>query len=143
MKQRGRKSSAALGIALIDGSRGSRPAPPAEFSESEAATWARVVGAMPPDWFGAEHHDLLTAFCKTAELISHFDRQILQSTSQDLFGRPDLDLVKGLSNLRDTHVRQLTALARAMRITQQAMDRRTSTRLRERGGNDFAKKPWE
>ena len=142
MKQRGRKSAAAR-IAVIDGSRGSRPAPPGELSETEAATWARVVGAMPPDWFGKEHFDLLTAFCKTSEFIGHLDRQLLEATSQDLFGRPDLDLLRGLSNLRDTNVRQLTALARAMRLTQQAVDRRTSTRFRERGGNQDKKQPWE
>ena len=143
MKQHGRKSAASLGIAVIDSSRGSRPAPPAELSETEAATWARIVGAMPPDWFGQEHFDLLTAFCRTSAFIRHLDRQVDAATTTDLFGRPDLDLIKGLSTLRDTNVRQLTALARSMRITQQAMDRRTSTRLRERGGKQTTRKPWE
>lgn len=145
MKQRGRKSAASK-LAVIDGGRGSRAAPPADLCDYQAAKWAEIVGAMPADWFKPEMTDLLRAYCRVSKICYQIDHML------DELDDPEKVLEKGLEHAmlmikltaqRDKQVRQLAMLATKMRLTPQARQEpktagRARVKAQESGGQ-----PWD
>ena len=62
MRQRGRRSAAALAIAGFGGLP--RPEPPAELTAEQAEHWRAVVAAVPPDYFPVTTWPLLVQLCR-------------------------------------------------------------------------------
>lgn len=143
MQQRGRKSAASK-IALIDGSRGSRPSPPGDISDYEAAKWAEVIGSMPADWFKPEMTDLMRAYCRCSKIVYEIDKMD-DSLQADLLGDTPVDnlVIKlKLSNSRDKQVRQLAMLATKLRLTPQSrVEPKTAGRAYSKAAERTAQ-PW-
>ncbi len=149
MKQRGRKSAASKSvssIAVIDGGRGTRMAPPADLNEYEAAKWAEVVNNMPADWFSPEMTDMLRAYCRVSQIVFEID-QTDKQLQKDLLGGLDvenLNLKLKLTASRDKQVRQMVLLARSLRLTPQSRQepKTAHTAKRKHGEKSSAKQPW-
>jgi hypothetical protein len=97
-----------------------RPDPPEEMAEAEAKVWRTVVARMPPDWFPAETHGVLTQYCEhvvnansIADIKHKLQAKGLKTPKQWVAYR---------HILRDEmqQTRQIAALATRMRITQQS-----------------------
>jgi hypothetical protein len=113
MKQRGRKSGAAL-VAVPD-LTGRRPAlvAPASLTAGERQVWARVVERVPIGWFAPEMLDLVVQY------VGHVcESQRLRKAAR----ADDLELGE-FGKLSDMARRESTlalAYARALRLTPQA-----------------------
>jgi hypothetical protein len=65
VRQRGRKSAAALTVISSSGVETvRRPEPPTELTDEQADEWRAVVMRLPADWFPRETHALLTQYCR-------------------------------------------------------------------------------
>jgi hypothetical protein len=142
MKQRGRKGTSHLVAATAPIQDIPRAAPPASLTDHQAATWVSVVNTKPADWFGADTLPLLAAYCKHVEIADRLDRQIESFDDKWLADDAGVVRFQKLTDMREKHSRQITALARSMRLTQQAQinPKPAGTASRKAGGG---KKPWE
>lgn len=151
MKQRGRKSAASK-LAVIDGGRGSRAAPPGDLCDYQAAKWAEIVGAMPADWFQPEMTDLLRAYCRVSKICYKLDKMLDQL--DDIADNPEKlsenDGVKDavfmikVTAQRDKQVRQLAMLATKMRLTPQSrQEPKTAGNRRAKAREQANAQPWD
>ncbi len=140
MNQRGRKSAASL--AVVPTQVGApRALPPAGLTPAQRVVWLEAVNAKPSEWFGPEHVPVLEAYCRhvvtgraLAELIEKFDPEWLN----------DDDGLKRYDRLLAMHTREtgrVNELARAMRLTQQAIYRADKAATLSKKGR--ASKPWQ
>lgn len=120
MGARGRKSATELATkpTLIETRR---PSPPAELSEAEGAIWRDTIGTMPLGWIVKAQFPILAAYCRhvaradtLAAQVAGFEMDWLKEDG----GLPRLDKLLAMAE-RET--RALTACARSMRLTHQAM----------------------
>ena len=142
MKQRGRKSTGAVLSAAGNVQQIPRAAPPAELSEFEAHVWASVVNTKPADWFQADTLPLLLSYCKHVSHAATLDREIAEFDPQWLRDEDGLKRYKTLTDMRERESRAQTALARSMRLTQQAQYNAPTAATQNgkvKGGN----KPWQ
>lgn len=136
MAQRGRPSASSLSV-IADGltARVERPAPPPELNGEQASEWRAIVECMPADWFGRETHGLLIQYCRhvvNARRIAQMFAS-LQDAEEIC-----LDEWDKLCKMHEREGRAISSLATRMRITQQALvDKRTSKATTK------AKRPWE
>jgi hypothetical protein len=80
MRQRGRKSSASLGVVPIG--QPQRPEPPEGLPEAEKQVWRELVDRLRPDWFsGAEH--LLEIYVTSVVLERFLAEQIRKTKVED------------------------------------------------------------
>ena len=75
MKQRGRKSVAALSVLSVDGQQ-ARPLPPACLSEPERELFASIVGGCDADHFRQTDLPLLSRYCEAAILAERAAREL-------------------------------------------------------------------
>lgn len=137
MKQRGRKSVSDLVVVALGPLR---PDPPAELTHEQAEEWRAVVARMPSDWFSREHFPLLAAYCR------HVCRARFLAATLDAFRSEWLGEEGGLQRLdkllamAERETRCMTALARAMRLTQRSRigPEVAATKAAQRGGV----RPW-
>lgn len=139
MTKRGRRSAASLSV--VQTLPGQRPEPPRELTREQKAIWRAVVQTKPADWFTDDSHPLLVAYCRhitTARdlgaTIDGFDLALLAEDEH-------LKRYDRLLAMRERETRAITALARSMRLTQQA-------RYDTKSANTAAKsapasRPWE
>ena len=117
----GRKSAAELGVQISPLSV-QRPKPPAELSDAEKATWKAVTATKPADWWRPDTHPLLISYCRHVANATRIDDLIETFNYKDI--KESFNLFECLDKLlraRDRESRALVMLARAMRISQQAM----------------------
>jgi hypothetical protein len=114
-----RKSAAALSV-IAPPSVQKRPEPPAELTQEQATEWRIVVERLPAEWFPAESHQLLVAYCRhvvrarvVAGLIDSFKREHLNT--DDGLHRYDK-----LAQMADREGRAISSLATRMRLSQQS-----------------------
>ncbi len=147
MKQRGRQSAAAQGIAVIDGGRGSRHAPPADLSDFESALWAQILGAMPADWYCPSAEEIMRAYVRCARTLRTIDNAVDELENPDMLGGIDPEAMAAilrLVNTRDKQVRQLAMLATKLRLTPQArVDPKTAGRAHRRSAEQPSGQPWD
>jgi hypothetical protein len=123
-EKRGRKSGASLQTVSID-CKSVRPAAPDCLTTNQAEVWKSVVKSMPADWFGAETHPLLIQFCRHTVTAREVDRLINEHEACEL----NIRFYNRLLIMRARESAALTALARTMRMTQQArIDPKTAGR---------------
>ncbi len=139
MNQRGRKSAAEQSTlaAIVD----RRPTPPGDLNEAQARTWREVVGTRPADWFRPDSYPLLASYCRHVWQAAEIDRLIATRFDPDCAGEQRGEL-PGLLQARERESRIMLALARAMRITQQAQYR-PETAARKHTAGDDRPRPWE
>jgi hypothetical protein len=139
MQQRGRKSIASLSVvADIAG----RPQPPAELTEFEAALWQKVTATKPSDWFTADCHQLLIAYCRHASQAAVIDQQIAAFEPVWLAEREGLERYGKLIDIRAKCSGMLNSLSRAMRLTQQSRYGAVKAETHSNRAKT-ARKPWE
>ena len=140
-QQRGRKSAASLSV--IRGHGASRPGPPDELTEDQAAEWRVIVGRMPADWFTRETHPLLVDLCRhivrsrvIAGKIDSFDPEwLMQDEGARAYDR--------LCAMGERETRMMASLATKMRLTQQSRYNAQSASTAERKGSNEPSHPWQ
>jgi hypothetical protein len=145
MKQRGRKSAAALEIAPLATAvleRVERQKPPHDLQDEEVEVWAAVVGAEPADWFSPSTVPILAQYCRhvvharrVAELIEKATSDLHPETKQPSLTVSDYDR---LLKMQERESRAIATLATKMRISQQA-----TTNHRGNKAPKATRKPWE
>ena len=123
MKQRGRKSTdAALVVAGVESIP--RQSPPTELSAYEAEMWMKVVNTKPSDWFQGDTIPLLRSYVRHCYQAAKIDSEMDKLIDRDFKDESGVSTVgtqfDTLTKMRDRESRQLTSLARSMRLTQQA-----------------------
>jgi len=145
MKQSGRKSAESQSV-LAPVEIETRVRAPVDLSEFEASIWNQVVNTKPAEWFGGDTIELLKSYCKHVSQANLIDSQLQCFTPDWLADKEGLDRFDKLNRLRDLNTKQINALSRSMRLTQQAKyDAAKAQRRDAKGGgltND-GKKPWE
>ena len=117
MEQRGRKSVASLTvISPSDVVSIPRPEPPVQLTEEQVEIWRSIVNANSADWFRPETQPLLTQYCRMVVALDRIELVIAEHEERGC----DADTLSKLEGIRDKRSRNLQALARAMRMTQQS-----------------------
>jgi hypothetical protein len=142
MKQRGRKSAAALSVISISAAS-RRPEPPAELTAPQAKTWRGIIESTPDGWFSVAQEPLLAAYCRHVSASRYLSDIINKSKVED-----DLDRYGKLLAMRVRETMAISSLATRMRLTQQAqMHPRTASRAMtdQHGGPKLWDRtpPWE
>ena len=106
-----------------------RPEPPAELAPEEKETWKAVTATKPPDWWRPDTYPLLISYCKHVANAKRID-WLLEGYSNDQIKKKEfkwdnwiawLACLDKMLKARDRESRALVNLARAMRLSQQAM----------------------
>lgn len=135
MKQRGRQS--AIAVAKSSGiTSQERPEPPVDLTAEQRIEWILVVNACPAEWFHPETHGLLAQYCKHMVAAKKISQVI-----QDFEKEDELDIAgyEKLLKMQERESRAILALARSMRLSQQATYHPEKTKGNRTGG---VKSPW-
>ena len=144
MKQRGRRSGAALAVTAPSGDllATERLVAPAHISEAERAVWHQVTSDQPADAFSPTHAPLLELYCRhvtnarvIAEELANFDRAWIADDE----GLKRYDRLLAMS---EREGRAASSLATRLRITRQAVEH-PATVGRSVGALKKQRKPWE
>ena len=127
MGQRGRKSASELTVVSNIGVTG-RPIPPANLAKVQKEEWNRVVNRLPPDWFPAETHSILSAYCQhysahqwVGTMVEKMQaRPLPVDDPEDATDYFDLDAYDKLLKMQERESRAMIAGARSLRFTLQA-----------------------
>lgn len=141
MQQRGRKTLAGL-VAAENVAQIPRAAPPGDLSDYEAAIWTAVINTKPADWFQADTLPLLLSYCKHVSTAATLDRELAAFDPQWLRDDDGLRRYRLLTDMRERESRAQTALARSMRLTQQAQYS-APTAATAANKTKQAAKPWQ
>lgn len=139
-KKRGRKTSAVL--AIITDSQGvellpEKPRAPAHLTEDEAVVWYSVIDVHEQDWISSDQFPLLVQFCCHTMAAKKVAQLIQAELASDNF---EWSTYKEMLAAQERESRAITALARTLRITNQARYVPDSASARPTvGGPD----PWE
>jgi hypothetical protein len=136
--QRGRKSAAKL--AVLPPLPGQRYEPPPELTDEQAQVWRKVVATKPSDWFTADSHPLLAAYCRQVVTINLLSVQI-DAYESDPLQPKQIPLYDKLLRMRAAEVKSLVTLATAMRITQYSRLKAETAATQANNAGD-ADKPW-
>jgi phage terminase small subunit len=132
MKQRGRKSAAALSIIGVDGQQ-ARPFPPACLSEQERELFASIVGGCDADHFRQTDLPLLSRYCEAAILAEHAALELRNGAVVD--GKPSPWII-----VQEKCVRAMVSLSMRLRLSPQSrVDPKTLGRQQPQRGP----LPWE
>jgi len=135
-----RKSAASLSVLEVVSVR--RPDPPADLTAEQAEEWRAVVARMPVDWFGRETHQLLAQYSRHVARARALARQVDALDPKHLTCPQFLKRYDKLLAMAERESRAMTALARAMRITQRSRIRaETAGRASSKAGD--GRRPWE
>jgi hypothetical protein len=117
MRQRGRKSAAALAVRSFQSTAYGpaidlgRPDPPARLTAEEARQWREIVKRMPADWFALAPF-LLEVYCRHCSLAGRIDKLIEATdlrTNPARFGR--------LLRMQRAQSQAIMTLATKLRLT--------------------------
>lgn len=132
MGERGRKSALEASVVPINGF--DRPKPPSTLTDEQSAIWAKVVDALPADWFRPEAIEVLVMYCRHAVTARRVADLIKRLEAQDEFDVQEYDR---LLKMQEREGRALSSLATRLRITPQA------TRDSKSKKPNQVKRPWE
>jgi len=137
MKQSGRRSAAALAVVPQALEVMERPRPPSGLTSEQLEIWHSIVSQESADWFTAATVPLLAQYCRhvvhagrVAMLLEQMVERI-EDEGMDLV--PDYDM---LLRMQERESRNMSMLARSMRLTQQT-SRHDKSRKTE-----VLKNPW-
>lgn len=140
MKQRGRKSKAELSVVKVEGP--TYPDKPTDLLPDELELWNKIVISREPDFFDAATLPLLSEYCRLQSTITEMTEQIESFESEWLLSDDGVKRYDKLSQIRDRSQGRMIALARSMRLTQQAryVPDKASNRPKSSAGKP---KPWQ
>lgn len=142
MKQRGRKSAEAH-LATVETIP--RQPPPQDLSAFEAQLWMAVTSTKPADWFQADTLPLLRSYVRhcahAAKIDQEMDELLDKRFTEQVGEAPAGAKFESLAKMRERETKQITALARSMRLTQQAQIHPEKAGTSARKGK--ASRPWE
>jgi hypothetical protein len=128
MRQRGRKSSANLGVVPIG--QPPRPEPPERLPKAEKQVWRELVDRLRPDWFGGAEQ-LLEVYCTSIVLERFLCEQIRKTKVDD-------DRFADLVRLQRAEAALVANLATKLRLTPRSTwDRHTPKLV------STQPKPWQ
>ena len=134
MQQRGRKTAAALTVALPEPMQ--RPAPPPWLPADQAQLWRDVAGTKPAAFFDKATLPLLEGYCHHCCIA----RGLTVSLSNL---PPDAMATRAkLLGMFDTATRAALAIARSLRITQQARISKGAAATQHNNSGGGLPKPW-
>jgi hypothetical protein len=124
MRQRGRKSAAAL--RLVHSDTGERAESPRTLTKEQKEIWDATLAAMPHDWFSAENLPLLEQYCVLISRARAINKKMnAESVGSSLYFR--------LLYVEQKFARNIAMLATKMRIAQQS----TYDKSRRKGSQDL------
>lgn len=124
MRQRGRKSAAAL--RLVHSDDDPRPEGPDSLTREQRELWDSIIRAVPKDWFSAENMPLLEQYC----VLIDRTRAVNKKLNGEKIGT---NIYFRLLSLEHKFTRHLAMLATKMRIAQQS----TYDKSRRKGAKDL------
>lgn len=135
MRQRGRKSAAALMVAAKPVEIVERQRPPHDLTDEEVEVWAAVVATEAADWFSRSNTPILAQYCRHVIHARRVAELIERAT-----GDPELAVIDydRLLKMQERESRAIATLATKMRITHQAT--RNDRGNKQSGAS---RKPWE
>ena len=137
MGTRGKKSVAALSVAMPVGVT-QRPDAPYDLTDEQSEEWWAVVNRMPADWFPRETHAVLAQYCRHVVTARRVAQLIADAENPKAKGAGlDVDAYDKLLKLQEREGRAMSSLATRMRLTQQ------TTYDPKRKKPIEAKRPWE
>jgi len=138
MRQRGKKSGAALEVAGVVAVI-ARPDAPLDLTPEETDVWCETVDAMPADWFPRETFPLLRQWCRHTVTARRVSQLIDAATA-----REDVEIgeLKELLAMQAKETAALKALGASMRLSQQASYSARGAGG-EKGRRATVKRPWE
>lgn len=146
MGDRGRQPASALNVVDSGIQSVKRPKPPEELTPSQAEEWVAVVERLPADWFPRETHAMLAEYCKHVSSARTIGKMLARIESPESQREPvdgedafDMEAYDDLLKMRERESRTIMALARSMRITQQA----TYDPKKKKGKGGGEPRPWE
>lgn len=118
MGARGRKSKSEVSVIGPNGvETASRPEPPLDFSEAEAAVWVSITNSLSADYFPPGTHDTLAALCRHIISARHVHQLIARARKDKETTVADYDR---LLKMQERESRMIASLATKMRLTQQS-----------------------
>jgi hypothetical protein len=141
MKQRGKKSAAALAISAPTGLKERLPAP-VHLSDAEISVWLQLVNDQPAEAFTPTHVPLLEAYCRhvvrgrvIAAEIDAFDAEWIRDDD-------GLRRYEKLLTMADREARAASSLATRLRITRHSQVHK-DVAGRAQASVVRSHKPWE
>lgn len=149
MAKRGRKSAAELETMTVfpAGKTGKVETPdaPYELTDTQAAIWRGIVNRLPADFIAPEQFELLASYCRHVTSARLLALEIDRYEQDWLTDDEGLVRYGRLLAAREREVRSMNALARALRLTNQARYRPESAAGKAKAGANAAlwTRPWE
>lgn len=146
MKQRGRKSKAAVAadLVVIEGDFGrERPLPPSDLTPRQAEIWTAIVNDEPLDHFStAATREMLMDYCQHRETLEIINNTMNQFHAEWLKSANGAKRFNQLCKMRVLETRAAASLATKLRLTNQS---RYTPRAAQSASANTAKgnKPWE
>jgi len=142
MRQKGPKSTVSP-LSVIDGGRGTKPAPPGMLNDFEAATWAQIVGSQPADWFDKATEPLLIQYCRHVSNAAVVNERMAKLKKSKLATVKALSMFDKLTKMLDRETRAMLSCARSMRITQQSINPDRAQTAKRKHTESAGAQPWE
>ena len=121
-----------------------RPTPPEQLSDTAQEIWNVIVNRLPGDWFPAEVHDMLAAYCThavTSNKLNEILKVLEERDAETLALDPEyLKQYKTIVAMRRQESLAMASLATKLRMTIQST--RSASKSKE-VGNVKAVTPWD
>ncbi|QOZ52942.1 hypothetical protein XH90_17395 [Bradyrhizobium sp. CCBAU 53338] len=140
--KRGRKSAAEVASVVVAAGTSMPAQPPAELTDAQAMIWRDAVGSMPGNWLTRAAHPILIAYCRHACRARLLEMQIAQFEVEWTRVDGGLERLDKLFAMAERETRAISACARALRLTPQAL---MHPRTAGRRINDLpaGPRPWD
>lgn len=121
-----------------------RPTPPDTLTEEQQSVWKTIVNRLPGDWFPAETHDMLAAYCTHSVTMTKLNGMIKvleELDAETLVLDPDyMKQYKTMVSMRKQETAAMASLATKLRMTIQST--RSASKSKE-VGNVMSITPWD
>mgnify|MGYP000513008396 CR=1 FL=1 len=115
--KRGRKAPNSAMVPVGVSAAVQRPAAPLDLMPEESDEWARMVDAMPADWFPPETWNLLSQHCRHVVQARRISQLLDQAMARDELDIAEIDKLLTMQKRETEAMRGLSA---SMRTSQQA-----------------------
>lgn len=110
-----RKSKNELASGTVRPIEVQRAKPPTHLSVEAAQVWQDVIDTKPADWFRKDTFPILEEYCESVVMVRRLNQKVGEVLSGVVLLELDL-----LLKIKDREGRRMLALARSLRLTQQA-----------------------
>ena len=138
MRQRGRKSTAALAASPLVTAT-ARPDAPYDLTDEQADVWRGVIDALPAGWIETGALPVLAAYCRQVTALRRIGALIRQAETE---GDYDLDRHMKLIRAHSAAAQTLKTLATSLRLTPQSR-MRADAAAAAATDHKAGPRPWE